>query len=46
MQNDENDEKEPSEMTSDELLDYGLEPRVARKVRELAHIDDDEDDEC
>jgi hypothetical protein len=38
-------EKEPIEMTSDELLDFALEPELAEKVKRQAKPDESTDSE-
>ena len=37
--------KRPIDMTSEELLDYAIHPRVAERVRELARECDEPDEE-
>ena len=46
MQDEEQTEKKrPIDMTSDELLDYSIHPKVAKRVKELAQeCDDDSED--
>ena len=44
MQDEENEEKkQPIDMTSDELLDYALAPQLAERLREMAHGEKPED---
>jgi hypothetical protein len=40
---DEPKEKHPTEMTSDELLDYAIAPEVSEHVKRMAHPDEDSD---
>jgi len=40
--NDKEKEKHPSEMTSDELLDYAIAPEVAKHVKRLARPEEEE----
>jgi hypothetical protein len=37
-------DKQPSEMTSDELLDYVIHPKVAKKLKE--RVRDEPPDDC
>ena len=38
-------EKQPIEMTSEELLDYSIAPEVAERIKTLVHDDDEDSDE-
>ena len=40
------EQKHPSEMTSDELLDYAIAPEVAEQVKRLAKPEADEPEHC
>ena len=37
------EDKQPIDMTSDELLDYSLAPKVAERVKRIARPPDDSD---
>jgi hypothetical protein len=41
----ETEKKHPSEMTSDELLDYAIAPEVAEELKKLARPEEEPDSE-
>ena len=44
-ENDERSEKHPSEMTSDELLDYAVAPEVAEELKRRVREEEPDDSE-